>query len=44
MSTRIKVVVAVVVVAMVATGAWLYATAGQESTDDAQVEIGRAHV
>ena len=41
MSTRIKVVVAVVVVAMVATGAWLYATAGQESTDDAQVD---AHV
>ncbi len=41
MKTRIQIVVAVVVVAMLATGAWLWATAGRETTDDAQVD---AHV
>jgi membrane fusion protein (multidrug efflux system) len=38
MSTRVRVIVAVVVVALVATGGWLWATAGQESTYDAQVD------
>jgi membrane fusion protein, multidrug efflux system len=41
MSTRIKIVIAVVLIAIVATGGWLYATAGRESTDDAQID---AHV
>ncbi len=41
MKTRIQIVVAVVAVAILATGAWLWATAGRESTDDAQVD---AHV
>ena len=41
MKTRIQIVVAVVVVAILATGAWLWATTGRETTDDAQVD---AHV
>jgi len=41
MSTRVKIIIAVVVVAILATGGWLYATAGRETTDDAQVD---AHV
>ena len=41
MNTRIKILIAVVLIAIVATGGWLYATAGRESTDDAQVD---AHV
>ena len=41
MSTRIRILVAVAAVALLATGAWLWATAGRESTDDAQVD---AHV
>ena len=41
MKRRIQIVVAVVAVAILATGAWLWATAGRESTDDAQVD---AHV
>ena len=38
MNTRIRIVLAVVLVAVIGTGAWLYATAGRESTDDAQVD------
>src|SRR5512139_559222 len=41
MNVRIRIVLAVVLVAIVVTGAWLYATSGRESTDDAQVD---AHV
>ena len=41
MSTRIRIVIAVVVVALLGTGAWLWATAGREKTDDAQID---AHV
>ena len=41
MKTRIQILVAVVAVAILATGAWLWATAGRETTDDAQVD---AHV
>jgi membrane fusion protein (multidrug efflux system) len=41
MNTRLKVILAVVLIAIVATGGWLFATAGRESTDDAQVD---AHV
>ncbi len=41
MKTRIQIVVAVVAVAILATGTWLWATAGREKTDDAQVD---AHV
>jgi membrane fusion protein (multidrug efflux system) len=40
-STRIRILIAVVVVAILAAGAWLWATSGRESTDDAQVD---AHV
>ena len=38
MNKRVSVVLAVVVVALLVIGAWLWATAGQESTDDAQVD------
>ena len=41
MKTRIQIGVAFVVVVILATGAWLWATAGREATDDAQVD---AHV
>jgi len=41
MSTRVRVLAGVVVIAMIAIGGWLWATSGQESTDDAQVD---AHV
>jgi membrane fusion protein (multidrug efflux system) len=41
MSSRIRIIIAVVVVLVLAVGVWLWATAGRESTDDAQVE---AHV
>src|SRR6266542_748062 len=41
MKRRIQIGIAVVAVAILATGAWLWATAGRESTDDAQVD---AHV
>ncbi len=37
-STRFRVGLALVVVILLAVGAWLWATAGQESTDDAQVD------
>ncbi len=38
---RLNLIIGVAVVALVAVGVWLYYTAGQESTDDAQVD---AHV
>ena len=38
MNKRLRVIVAVVVVALLVIGAWLWATAGQQSTDDAQVD------
>jgi membrane fusion protein (multidrug efflux system) len=38
MSSRIVIIGSIVLVALLATGGWLYATAGQESTDDAQVD------
>ena len=41
MSKRVPIIIAVAVAAIVGVGAWLWLTAGQESTDDAQVE---AHV
>jgi membrane fusion protein (multidrug efflux system) len=41
MSKRVPIIIAVAVVAIVGVGAWLWLTAGQETTDDAQVE---AHV
>jgi membrane fusion protein (multidrug efflux system) len=41
LSKRIGILMAVVVVALVGAGVWLWATAGRESTDDAQVD---AHV
>lgn len=41
MNLRMRIIVGVVLVLVVATGAWLYATSGRESTDDAQVD---AHV
>ena len=41
MKTRIQIGIAVVVIALAVTGAWLYATAGRASTDAAQVD---AHV
>jgi len=41
MNTRIRIGIAVVVIAVLATSAWLWATAGRETTDDAQVD---AHV
>ena len=41
MQKRLRVLIAIVVVVLLGTGAWLWATSGQESTDDAQVD---AHV
>ncbi len=41
MSTRTRIIIAVVAVLIVAAGAWGWSTRGKESTDDAQVE---AHV
>jgi len=41
MSTRIRIAIGAVVIAGLATSAWLWATAGRETTDDAQVD---AHV
>src|SRR5678816_869314 len=41
MSKRIRIAIAGVVIALLATSAWLWATAGRETTDDAQVD---AHV
>jgi membrane fusion protein, multidrug efflux system len=38
MKGRVRVVAAVAAIVIVAAGAWLWATAGRESTDDAQVE------
>jgi membrane fusion protein (multidrug efflux system) len=38
---RYQALIAIVIVIVVATGVWLYATAGRETTDDAQVD---AHV
>jgi membrane fusion protein (multidrug efflux system) len=37
-SSRIRIIAGVVVVILLATTAWLWATAGQQSTDDAQVD------
>lgn len=37
-STRVRLGAGVVVVVLLAVGAWLWATAGRESTDDAQVD------
>src|SRR5215204_2811157 len=41
MNKRVGIIVGVVVVALLGTTVWLWATSGRESTDDAQVE---AHV
>lgn len=41
MSKRVPIIIAIAAAAILAVGAWLWLTAGQESTDDAQVE---AHV
>ena len=41
MNTRIRFAIGAVVIAVLATSAWLWATAGRETTDDAQVD---AHV
>jgi membrane fusion protein (multidrug efflux system) len=41
MNKRIRIGIIAVVIVVLATGAWLWATAGQQSTDDAQVD---AHV
>lgn len=41
MSVRIRIGIGVIVVALLVTGGWLYATAGREVTDDAQVD---AHI
>ncbi|HZJ31340.1 MAG TPA: HlyD family secretion protein [Vicinamibacterales bacterium] len=41
MSTRSRIIIAVVAVVIIAAGAWFWSTRGKESTDDAQVE---AHV
>ena len=41
MSTRVRILAGVVIIAIVAIGGWLWATSGQESTDDAQID---AHV
>jgi membrane fusion protein, multidrug efflux system len=41
MRTRIRIAIGVALIAVIATSAWLWATAGRETTDDAQVD---AHV
>ena len=41
MNTRIRIAIGVVLVVLLGVGVWLYATAGRETTDDAQVD---AHV
>jgi multidrug resistance efflux pump len=41
MNTRIRLAIGAVLIAVLATSAWLWATAGRETTDDAQVD---AHV
>src|SRR6267142_1824976 len=41
MNKRIRIAIVVVVIAVLATSVWLWATAGRETTDDAQVD---AHV
>ena len=41
MHTRIRIAIGAVLIAVLATSAWLWATAGRETTDDAQVD---AHV
>ncbi len=41
MNTRIRIAIGVVLIVVLATSAWLWATAGRETTDDAQVD---AHV
>jgi len=41
MNTRIRIAIGAVLIAVLATSAWLWATAGRETTDDAQVD---AHV
>ena len=41
MNTRIRIAIGVVLIVLLGAGAWLWATAGRESTDDAQVD---AHV
>lgn len=38
MNSRIRIIAGVVAVLILATAVWLYATAGQQSTDDAQVD------
>ncbi len=41
MQTQLRIIVGVVVLALIGTGVWVFATSGRVSTDDAQVE---AHV
>jgi multidrug resistance efflux pump len=41
MNKRIRIGIGIVLIAIVVTGVWLWATAGRETTDDAQVD---AHV
>jgi len=41
MTTQVKVLLAVIVLAVTVTGVWIYATTGREVTDDAQVD---AHI
>ena len=41
MSVRIRIAIGVIVIALLITGGWLYATSGREVTDDAQVD---AHI
>ncbi len=41
MNTRIRIAIGVVLIAVLVTSAWLWATAGRQTTDDAQVD---AHV
>jgi len=38
MKARVRLIAAIVVIVVVAAGAWLWATSGRESTDDAQVD------
>ena len=44
MNLRMRIIAGVVLVLVAATGAWLFATSGRESTDDAQVDAYVADV